>query len=305
MKQLTIALFFLTPLLVMGNSFELANDTVIYHNNRKIVIDDSNDNITVDIYQVNAEGDTLCNEKIYEGVFIDEKSIEKVYDNSFIVSIPDIFKPKEKRNTTKEHWSGFGVGFSNLPDGFNFEGELASIINVSRAIQYNLNFGSGGFVFAKNNLKAVVGMGIQFNSIHFQNNKSIEVIDYKSVITTTSLGSEYSNTRLHYTYLTFPILIEKTLPIGKRSSHAFINGGVVIKAKTASSSKVWQEIDGKKQKTKIPGDLNIRPVTFDLLVQAGFNDYGVFASYSRLSLFLNNKGPKGNQVTFGFQIYFN
>lgn len=148
-------------------------------------------------------------------------------------------------------------------------------------------------------------MGIQFNSIHFQNNKSIEVIDYKSVITTTSLGSEYSNTRLHYTYLTFPILIEKTLPIGKRSSHAFINGGVVIKAKTASSSKVWQEIDGKKQKTKIPGDLNIRPVTFDLLVQAGFNDYGVFASYSPLSLFLNNKGPKGNQVTFGFQIYFN
>ncbi len=64
-------------------------------------------------------------------------------------------------------------------------------------------------------------------------------------------------------------------------------------------------MDRKERKTKIPGDLNLRPVTFDILVQAGVDNYGVFASYSPLSLFLNNKGPKGNQVTFGFQIYFN
>ena len=77
MKQLTIALFFLTPLLVMGNSFELANDTVIYHNNRKIVIDDSNDNITVDIYQVNAEGDTLCNEKYTKVSLLMKRALRK------------------------------------------------------------------------------------------------------------------------------------------------------------------------------------------------------------------------------------
>ncbi len=304
MKQLTIALLLLVPILTMASDYELPKDTIIYHNNKKIVINDSLSNITVDIYSVNAMGDTVCNEKIYEGVFHGEKSIEKEYNNNFIISIPDIFKPKDKRRITRSHWSGFGIGFSNMPEGFDFDGEMASIINVSRSLQYNLNFTDGYFSFGKSNIKLVTGLGIQFNSIHFQNNKAIEVVDYKSVLTTTAVGREYRDTRIHATYLTAPLLVETSFPIGKGSSHIFLNGGVVLKAKTASSSKLWNDVDGKKRKTKMPGDLNLRPITFDILVQAGFDDYGVFASYSPLNLFLNNKGPKGNQGTIGFQYYF-
>lgn len=304
MKPLTITLFLLLPVLTMAKSFDLPNDTIIYRNNKKIVINDSNNDITVDIYSINAEGDTVYNEKIYEGVFIGDKSVEKEYNNSFIVSIPDIFKPKSKRNTTNPHWSGFGLGFSNLPEGFNFDGEIASIVNVSRSLQYNLNFTEGYFNLGTSNFKLVTGMGIQFNSIHFQKNKAIEVVDYKSVITTTEVGSEYNNTRLHITYLTAPLLLETSFPVGKGSSHIFLNGGIVLKAKTASSSKVWKNVDGKERRTKLPGDLNLRPVTFDILFQAGFDDCGIFASYSPLNLFLNNRGPKGNQATIGFQYYF-
>ena len=304
MKQLTIALFFLLPALAVASSFDLPNDTIIYHNNKKIVINDSLSNITVDVYSVDAKGDTVCNEKIYEGVFIGDKSVEKEYNNSFAISIPDIFKPKEKRNKHRPHWNGFGVGFSNLPEGFDFDGEMASIVNVSRSLQYNLNLAVTTFDFGKSNFKGVTGMGIQFNSIHFQNNKAIEVVDYKSEITTTDVGSEYRNTRLHVTYLTLPILIETSFPIGKHSSHIFLNGGIVLKAKTASSSKVWNNMAGKERKTKMPGDLNLRPITFDILVQAGLNSWGIFASYSPLNLFMNNKGPKGNQATIGLQYYF-
>lgn len=303
MKQLTIVLFFLVSMLATAKNFELPNDTII-HKNKKIVIDDSNNDIKVDIFSINAEGDTVYNEKIYEGVFVGDKSVEKEYNNSFMVSIPDIFKPKDKRNTTNTHWSGFGVGFSNVPEGLDFDGEMASIVNVSRSLQYNLNFAEANFNFGKSNVKGVVGIGIQFNSIHFQKNKAIEVVDYKSVITTTEVGSEYRDTRIHATYLTFPLLVETSFPTGRHSSHIFLNGGVVLKAKTASSSKVWTDVDGKKRKTKMPGDLNLRPVTFDILVQAGINDCGFFASYSPMSLFMNNKGPKGNQATIGLQFYF-
>lgn len=303
MKQLIIALFVLLPLLANAKSYELTNDTII-HKNKKIIIDDSNNDIKVDIFRINAEGDTVYNEKIYEGVFVGDKSVEKEYNNNFMVSIPDIFKPKDKRRNIKSHWSGFGLGFSNLPEGFDFDGELASIVNVSHALQYNFNFAEGSINFGKSNIKGIIGMGIQFNSIHFQKNKAIEVANYKSVITTTEAGSEYRATRLHTTYLTFPMLLETNFPIGKHSSHIFLNGGIVLKAKTASSSKVWKEVDGKKRKTKMPGDLNLRPITFDILVQAGINDYGIFASYSPLNLFMNNKGPKGNQATIGLQYYF-
>ena len=170
MRQLTIVLFFLLPLLTTAKSFELPSDTIIYHKNKKIIINDSNNDIKVDIFRINAEGDTVYNEKIYEGVFVGDKSVEKEYNNSFTVSIPDIFKPKDKRrNTRPHHWNGFGIGFSNVPKGFNFDGEMASIVNVSRSLQYNFNFATVVFEFGKSNFRGNTGMGIQFNSIHFQN----------------------------------------------------------------------------------------------------------------------------------------
>ena len=147
-------------------------------------------------------------------------------------------------------------------------------------------------------------MGIQFNAIHWQNNKAIETEDYHTVVTTTLPGDDYRRSRLHYTYLTFPFLIETNWDLGHRS-HLFVNFGAVAKIKTASSSSVWRNNDnGKKQKIKIPGELNLRPVTMDLLLQAGFNDYGFFASYSPFNLFRNGKGPAANQATIGLQLYF-
>src|SRR5699024_4135069 len=56
----------------------------------------------------------------------------------------------------------------------------------------------------------------------------------------------------------------------------------------------WNDDNGRKQKTKFPGDLNIRPVTLDILAQGGVNDFGFFVSYSPFSLFRNNKGPEAN-----------
>ena len=52
------------------------------------------------------------------------------------------------------------------------------------------------------------------------------------------------------------------------------------------------------------GDLNIRPITYDLIANVGIDNFGFFASYSPLSLFRTDKGPKGNQFTLGLQLYF-
>jgi hypothetical protein len=260
--------------------------------------------MNISVYRQNEQGDAIVSQKIYEGIFTDGRSIERVYEKSFEISVPDIFKPKNKRRLSHSHWAGFGVGFSNLPERFNFDGELSSIIDLSRSLQYNLNLTEGSWRMGNSNFSGGVGMGIQFNSIHWQNNKAIKVEDYKSVVSITEAGNEYRRSRLHYTYLTFPFLIESNWELGNRS-HFFVNFGAVTKVKTASSSKIWQTNEnGRKQKTKLPGELNIRPVTMDLLIQAGVNKLGIFASYSPFSLFRNGKGPKANQMTIGLQCYF-
>lgn len=129
----------------------------------------------------------------------------------------------------------------------------------------------------------------------------MEVIDYKTVISTRA--DELHNSRLHFTYLTFPLLLEVNFPIGFGET-IFLNAGVVGKIKTASSSKIWTNENGAERKVKLPGDLNVRPVTFDLVVQAGVGEVGFFASYSPLPVFMQNKGPEANQGTIGLQLYF-
>lgn len=280
------------------------SDTTFHYNNRKVVITENDNEMNVSVYHQNEQGEMEESQKLYEGIFTNGKSIERVYQNSFEISIPEIFKPKSKRRPSHSHWAGFGVGFSNMPVGLNFEGELSSIINRSRSLQYNLNILDGSWRIGNSNFSGITGMGIQFNAIHWQNNKAIEIDDYKTIVTTTLPGEEYSRSRMHYTYLTFPLLIETNWDLGN-NSHLFINAGLVGKIKTASSSAVWvKNENGKKDKIKLGEEINLRPITMDIIAQAGINDWGLFVSYSPFNLFVNNKGPEANQATIGVQLYF-
>ncbi|MDO5524116.1 MAG: outer membrane beta-barrel protein [Bacteroidia bacterium] len=304
MKKLTLIITFLAAAFCIVAQTTHSVDTTFHYNNRSVVVNEKNDEINVSVYRQNAQEDTIKSEKIYEGIFTDNREIERRYESNFEISIPGIFKPKNERLfSDNSHWGGFGVGFTNLPNEFDFNGQLASTLNLSRSLQYNLNFGGAFWRFGKSNYKGMIGLGIQFNSFHLQTNKAIKIENYRSEIFTTQAGQEYNKSRLHYTYLTLPFLVETNFPLGKTSDF-FVNAGVVAKVKTASSSKVWFNEDGKEKKMKMPGELNIRPLTFDLLVQAGIDNIGVFASYSPLSVFLNNKGPRGNQATVGLQLYF-
>lgn len=296
MKTITLisALFAST---ICASAATVFPDTTIIYRDKKVIISDKDKEMKVSVYQINNDSTDIMYEKTYEGIFSDSTSVERQYDNNFSISIPNIFLPKEKRRIKNTHWDGFGIGFSN------FSGDFEPVINVSRSLQYNLNLIEAQYNVVSN-LEFVTGMGIQFNSMHFQKNTAIEVQGYKSVITTTSPGQEYLNSRLHYTYLTFPFLLETSIPLG-RHNFIFLNAGAVVKVKTASSSKVWvMDESNRKRMIKLAGDLNIRPITYDLIAQAGINDFGFFASYSPMSLFLTDKGPKVNQFTFGLQLHF-
>jgi hypothetical protein len=301
MKTFYTILALLASMSCLKASSIMPTDTVFQYKDRTVVIRDQPDEINVTVYRQNEWGDTISSNKIYEGIFTDGRSVERQFDNRFDILIPDIFKPKAKRNVASSHWAGFGIGFSNMPTGWDFDGEMASSLNLNRTKQYNLNFFDNHWKLGKNGFSLVSGFGIQFNAMHLQKNKFIEVVDYKSVISTSD--ETFKKSRLHYTFLTFPLLLEVNFPIG-RTETIFLNAGVVGKVKTASSSKIWTVENGSERKIKQSGDLNIRPATMDILVQAGIGDFGVFYSYTPFTVFQQNKGPEANQSTIGLQIYF-
>ena len=301
MKTFFTILALLASMSCVNASSFFPADTTFHYQDRTVVIREQPDEINVSVYRQNEAGDTIWSNKIYEGIFMDDQSVERRYENKFDIFVPDIFKPKSKRNVAASHWAGFGIGFSNMPTGWDFDGEMASSLNLSRSMQYNLNFFDDHWKLGNNGLSLVTGFGIQFNSMHLQTNKFMEVIDYKTLISNSE--EKLKNSRLHYTYLTFPLLLEVNFPIG-RSETIFLNAGVVGKVKTASSSKIWLSGNGRESKIKQPGNLNIRPVTVDLLLQAGIGDFGFFLSYAPFPVFLQNKGPEANQGTVGLQLYF-
>ena len=303
MKKIATLIILFLPSLFLAASTIQTNDTTFQYNNKQVVISEENDQLNIKVFHQDESGNLIESEKVYEGIYTEEKSIERQYE-SFEISIPDIFKPKKDRRPSSSHWAGFGIGFTNLPNGLDYKGELSSIINASRSLQYNLNLLEGSQRIGNSNFTAITGFGIQLNSVYWQNNKAIEVQDYKSVITTTDPNSKYNKSRTHFTYLTFPLLFETNWNVGG-GTNFFLNAGAVAKIKTRSTSRIWwSDENGKHHKAKLPGDLNIRPVTLDLLLQGGVNDLGFFMSYSPFSLFRNDKGPEANQATIGLQLYF-
>lgn len=44
---------------------------------------------------------------------------------------------------------------------------------------------------------------------------------------------------------------------------------------------------------------DLRPITMDFVMQAGWSHFGVYAKYSPMGLFENNKGPKVHPVSMG------
>jgi septin family protein len=66
------------------------SDTTIYVNGKKIVIKENNDKIKIKVYEQKAQGDTIENDQIFEGIYRDGKSTEKRMSNSINIPIPKL-----------------------------------------------------------------------------------------------------------------------------------------------------------------------------------------------------------------------
>ena len=80
MKQLLLLLCIIAPMGLMAQNENLAQDTTLYLNGRKIVIKEQNDQIKVKLYESISEGDTIANTKIFEGVYLNGRSMESRTD---------------------------------------------------------------------------------------------------------------------------------------------------------------------------------------------------------------------------------
>jgi hypothetical protein len=108
--------------------------------------------------------------------------------------------------------------------------------------------------------------------------------------------------KLGITTLNVPLLIE----MKTRNNACYLSAGVEGSFKTASSSRIaYTNEKGRKQAEKVDQGMTLRPVTCNIVVQAGTRNLGVYARYSPVTLFEKNKGPELYPLSIGLMLYGN
>ena len=271
-------------------------------NKRIIVTENANkQRLEVEVYELSDSKEVDAYEKIFEGHYRDGKVNEQ---RRSLVSI-DIPAPMSKLNSMRfnrnfvPHYAGFGIGFA----GFADRGESAAIpLRSGKSHEFNLNLLQQAIPISRHYKWAVVtGFGIRWTRYHLKGNRYFEEIDDYTHLITAPNEITMKDSRLGITTLNLPLLIEWQT----RNGNLFFSAGVECSFKTASSSRIrYIGENGKRQREKVDTDMTLRPVTMNVLVQAGSNNIGVFSRYSPVSIFEKNKGPELYPLTFGIMLYF-
>lgn len=275
------------------------NDTTKIFNsdNKRIVVteNDLKDRIDVQVYELNNNHDSVFYEKIFEGHYRDGKSNEK---RKYLATI-NIPKPGWSRHDFDPHWAGFGIGFTDFSNG----GDSDDIpLHSSKSLEYNLNVFEKSIPISRQYRWAfVTGAGMRWTRYRIKGNRHFEEINDYTYLVEASGSRNYKKSKLGITSITIPLLLEWQNP----KSNLFLSAGAVGVIKTWSSSKIeyTEGESGKKHKEKVDGGMTLRPVTMDLLLQAGIKHWGAYLKYSPISLFEHRKGPELYPVSIGIMWY--
>lgn len=272
-------------------------DTTLHVDNKRIQLIDTGEHLQVKVFEKEQDSTYTADELVFEGHYRDGKTHERKYINSIRIPVPTWDK------NFSSHWAGFGIGFANFADGSLHFNDIDGVsLRSENSLEYNLNFLEKSFVISRQGWAIVTGMGMRWNRYRIDTNQHFQEIDGITQLVDAPEGIVYKSSKLNTTSLTIPVLLEWQ----KRRRHGagfFVSAGVVGVIKTISSSKVVYKEEGKKRKDTMDRGMNIRPVTIDFLLQAGYGHIGLFAKYSPMTLFSGGNGPKVHPVSLGIHLH--
>lgn len=274
-------------------------DTLIVLDGKRMVVKDNGDRMKVRVYELTETGDSVDSELIFEGHYRNGQNYERrKHIKSIRIPVPTWDKDFDP------HWAGFGIGFANFADADFHINDIDGVsLRSGKSLEYNLNVLEKAFPFSRYNWAVVTGAGMRWSRYRIDGNGYFREENGVTSLHPAAEGITLKASKLNITSITVPILLEWQKRY-RRSTSFFVSAGVVGVFKTCSSSKiVYKDLSGKKRKEKVDGGMNLRPVTVDFLVQAGFDWIGLYAKYSPVGLFESHKGPLVHPVSIGFQIH--
>lgn len=292
MKHLFLMVFLMASLSAMAQE-NISQDTTLYLNGRKVVIKEGNGKIKVKMYETRSTNDSIENPQIFEGVYLDGRSIER----TTIVSVPFV-KKRKNIYAFDPHYPTVYFGFNKLGGKtFRYSTEVPQI--ASKSWEWGINFFTGGIAITNDNHWGVTSaFGIARMVYKLDNNYGFEKIDGITVYKPAAEGINYQKSWLRYWAFRLPVSLEWQTKFGSR--RAFIAAGPELEWRVGIKSRAKYNGD----KHTLSSNLNANPLGVNLLLQAGYSNFAINARFALTPLFEKNKGPELYPASLGIGWYW-
>jgi hypothetical protein len=209
-----------------------------------------------------------------------------------------------KSNRFNGNWAGLMIGLNNFVDATGkFEvpvGYEYLDLDVVGSKTVALNLFEYNIPLICNKFGITTGLGFQWYNYRFAKNA---ILDANQTVISGGFDSSntYQKSKLTYTMLNIPLLLEfQTNP--KHNRHSFhINGGIIFGVKLGAHTKTIID-NGADIKIRVSDDFNLNPIRLDATAGIGYGIINLFASYSLTTLFKDKEGPSLYPVTAGINI---
>ncbi len=216
------------------------------------------------------------------------------------ITINDTTRSKVSKEALT-YWAGLDLGVNfllNQDRKVNFSDEESWIENdPARSLSWRFNFLEERIRLYKDYVGLTTGAGFTWNSFTFTDNTRL-ITNSDSTYGVIDSIPEYDKNKLRVTYLNVPLLLQfNTNTDPERNFHLSV--GVIGGLRIGSRTKQTYEFNGENNRSTVVDDFNLRPVTVDATARIGYRNFVLWANYSLIPMFREDKGPTVYPVSVG------
>ena len=220
---------------------------------------------------------------------------------SFSLAYSSLGQSDDAKPRYEAHWAGVDIGVSMLTNedmGMEFANNMYWENDIAQSFFIHFNMLEYKIPIFKQYLGLTTGLGWHMNNYGF---KDDYVLSYNDSVVTANqdLNQEYDRNYLSVHYLSVPLLLDfATERLTKKSFYlcAGVVGSLRIGSRTTLRGKYE---NGDKFNNVRRAKFNLNPIALDATVRMGYQSWGLFATYSITSLYINDKTVGVYPLRFG------
>jgi hypothetical protein len=205
-----------------------------------------------------------------------------------------------------KHWAGFSMGvngYMSSPGDISVPSAYEYMeLNYGRSFNFQLNMIERQFNLARNYVKIITGLGLDYHSYELANKTNLDAdSSFTWGVMDSTNNFTYKKNRLRNTYLQVPLLIEfNTSNNPNKTFH--IAFGVIGQYMIASRTKQILEQDKYEIEKVRKDNYNMSPFAAKAHINMGYRGWTVFGEYNLTPLFQPGKGPELYPFTLGLRV---